>query len=69
LHYRAALRLTGRGLFAREDNLNLLSSRSFMECARQAEIYQPRMATVSLAGWTTNLLLVASKPGNLPTEL
>jgi len=59
--YRAALDRFGYGFFADEANLNLLSPRSLGEIARDAGARNFGIASVSLAGLPTNLLLFARK--------
>ncbi len=60
--HRPVFRATGRAFFADEENLNLLSRRTLAAAARAAGIGRFRIETVSLAGWPTNLLLIAHKP-------
>ena len=59
--FRALLRLTGRDFFADESNLNLLTRQSLQAIAVDAEINSPLLEHVSLLGWPTNLLLLATK--------
>jgi Methyltransferase domain len=59
--HRRLLTAMGHGFFASEANLNLLSQRRLAEAARAAGIEPSRIATVSLLGWPTNLLLVGTK--------
>jgi hypothetical protein len=56
--FRAVLRGIGRGFFADEKNLNLLGAGELARLARQAGLSDFEVATVSLCGWPTNLLLV-----------
>jgi hypothetical protein len=59
--FRRALRSIGRGFFAEESNLNLLTGRELAEIARAAEIPQFRIESVALLGWPSNLLLIAER--------
>lgn len=59
--FRAILRASGLAMLAEEANLNLLSRRDFLRIARAAGIPAPRVEGVRLGGWTSNLLLIASK--------
>jgi len=63
--YRATLERLGHDFFAAEENLNLLSPRALGELARDAGVGDFGIASVSLAGLPTNLLLVALKDQNL----
>lgn len=60
--YRSLLRISGQAFFADEKNLNLLSRSSLRSVSSRAGISQFEIDSVSLAGWTTNLVLVADKP-------
>jgi SAM-dependent methyltransferase len=59
--FRAILRGLGRDFFAQEANLNLMSRASLADAARAGGIDDFRIETVSLAGWPSNLLLIARK--------
>jgi hypothetical protein len=59
--FTAILRSMGLGFFAEEANLNLLSGKTLRHTARDAGITHPRIHTVALLGWPTNLLLCAQK--------
>ena len=62
--FRALMRRTGRGFFADEGNLNLMTSAELRDAATQAlrgTGFVPSVATVALAGWPSNLLLVAKR--------
>jgi hypothetical protein len=59
--YRGLLRASGRAFFADEENLNLLSRSSLRDVSLRAGISQFKIESVSLAGWTTNLILIADK--------
>jgi ubiquinone/menaquinone biosynthesis C-methylase UbiE len=61
--HRKILKGIGQSFFADEENLNLLSRKDLCAATRAAGIDRFRIDTVSLAGWPTNLLLVARKPG------
>ena len=61
--FRATLRARGLDSLAQEANLNLLSRRELLELARAAGIPDPQVTGARLAGWTSNLLLSARKPG------
>lgn len=60
--FAAILRLLGLNFFADEANLNLLSARILRRMAHTAGVTTPRVHSVSLLGWPTNLLLSARKP-------
>jgi ubiquinone/menaquinone biosynthesis C-methylase UbiE len=64
--FRAILRKIGRAFFADEDNLNLLTRRDLVVLARQGGFQEFRMASVSLLGWPSNLLLIARQDGAAP---
>jgi hypothetical protein len=59
--FRAILRSLGRDFFAEESNLNLMSRSTLADAARAAGVENFRIETVSLAGWPSNLLLIARK--------
>jgi len=59
--FRRLLVVLGREFFAREENLNLLSEWSLATVASSAGMTDHRVVGTSLAGLTTNLLLVALK--------
>jgi SAM-dependent methyltransferase len=59
--YRKLLMIFGYEFFAREKNLNLLSSRSLARAARAAGVDRFQIASVCLLGLPTNLLLIARK--------
>jgi len=59
--HRAVLTAIGQGFFAAEENLNLLSPRSFGDVAREAGVSRFAIHSVALAGLPTNLLLAGSK--------
>jgi hypothetical protein len=55
------LRRLGRDFFADEANLNLMSHATLADAARLAGINKFRIDVVALAGWPSNLLLIAWK--------
>jgi hypothetical protein len=55
--FRSILRATGRGFFADENNLNLVSRSALLKLAEQAGIPGAVLRTVALAGWPSNLIL------------
>jgi hypothetical protein len=59
--FRVVLRTLGRDFFADEANLNLMSQASLADAAHSGSIDNFRIETVSLAGWPSNLLLIAQK--------
>lgn len=61
--HRPMFKAMGRAFFAEEENLNLLGPGTLARAAREAGIERFRVESVSLAGWPTNLLLVAKKAG------
>lgn len=61
--YRRVLRRIGRGFFASEDTLNLLSAGDLAGRAAAAGIVGARIESVALAGWPSNLILRARREG------
>ena len=59
--FRALLDRVGKQFYAREETLNLLSKRELRSTAEAAGLKNIRIETVSLLGWPTNLLLVATR--------
>jgi hypothetical protein len=59
--FRAVLNRTGKGFFAQEENLNLMSRGTLARAARSAGIGHFKVTSVPLLGWPTNLILVATK--------
>jgi Methyltransferase domain len=59
--FRAVLRNTGRGFFADEANLNLMTASDLQNAATAAGIAGAEQRSVSLLGWPSNLLLIANK--------
>lgn len=62
--FRAVLRFLGHETLAQEAHLNLLSRAHLRRVALAAGIERPRVIGARLAGWTSNLLLVARKNGH-----
>jgi hypothetical protein len=61
-HFRAWLEKTGRGFFADEANLNLLSAAELLALAREQGLRHSRVLRMRLSGLTSNLVLVIEKP-------
>lgn len=61
--FRRLLVRLGRGFFAQEANLNLMSRGTLAAAAREAGIGDFSIVTVPLGGWPSNLLLIGKKPG------
>lgn len=59
--FRAILRKIGRGFFAEEENLNLMTSSDLRQIAATAGISAAKLHSARLFGWPSNLLLVAHK--------
>lgn len=59
--HRRVLRGIGQDFFAAEENLNLLSRGELRRFAHTADFEQPAVRSVSLLGWPSNLLLMATK--------
>jgi ubiquinone/menaquinone biosynthesis C-methylase UbiE len=59
--YRQILGKTKLRYFAFEENVNLLSPRDLKSIATRAGLDDPAVKGVSLAGWTSNLLLFARR--------
>jgi hypothetical protein len=55
--FRALMRLTGRGFFADERNLNLMTSGTLSRAAAAIHDFTHNVSSVALAGWPSNLLL------------
>jgi hypothetical protein len=60
--FRACLRALGNEFFADEANLNLMSRTSLWRAAQVAGLESFEIQTVPLAGWPSNLLLIARRP-------
>jgi ubiquinone/menaquinone biosynthesis C-methylase UbiE len=62
--FRSLMRRTGHAFFAEESNLNLMTAadlRSAAEIAYNNSSLEPIVTAQSLAGWPSNLLLIARK--------
>jgi ubiquinone/menaquinone biosynthesis C-methylase UbiE len=59
--FRALLSRMGKRFYAKEENLNLLSRRQLRMTAEAAGLENISVETVSLLGWPTNLLLIATR--------
>lgn len=61
--FRALMRATGRGFFAEEANLNLLTRSEFAAMARSAcgDTFDVTVQAERLGGWPANLLLVGQR--------
>jgi len=62
-HFRAIMRKTGREFFAEEANLNLMSRNELHRAATAAidpVAWNHRVEVMSLVGWPSNLLLIAT---------
>jgi SAM-dependent methyltransferase len=55
--FRGVMRRTGRGFFAQEANLNLMTARELGRAAAGIEGFVSEVSFVHLAGWPSNLLL------------
>lgn len=55
--FRALMRRTGRGFFAEERNLNLMTASALSRAAAANRGFRYEMSSVSLTGWPSNLLL------------
>jgi ubiquinone/menaquinone biosynthesis C-methylase UbiE len=55
--FRKLMRRTGRGFFAEEANLNLMTGTEVAEAARGVAGFDSDVSYVSLAGWPSNILL------------
>jgi hypothetical protein len=51
------MRKTGRGFFAEETNLNLMTARELGRAAAVVPGFAAAVSAVSLGGWPSNLLL------------
>ena len=59
--FRKLCKMRGLDFFASEDNLNLLSFSDLRRLAIEAEMENFKVASVTLAGWASNLLLSAKR--------
>jgi hypothetical protein len=55
--FRGLMRKTGRGFFAEETNLNLMTARELGRAAAVVPGFAAAVSAVSLGGWPSNLLL------------
>jgi ubiquinone/menaquinone biosynthesis C-methylase UbiE len=55
--FRRLMRLTGRGFFAEEGNLNLMTATDLRRAAAGAAGFEHTVSSLRLAGWPSNLLL------------
>ena len=55
--FRGLMRRSGRGFFAEEANLNLMTARELVRAAAGIDDYEFEVSSVFLAGWPSNLLL------------
>jgi hypothetical protein len=55
--FRGLMRRTGRGFFAEEANLNLMTAREMARAAAGIAGFTATVSTVHLGGWPSNLLL------------
>ena len=65
--FRGLMRRTGRSFFAEEANLNLMTRRELGAASNEAlrgTRFAPRIATVSLGFWPSNLVLIAVRAGS-----
>jgi hypothetical protein len=61
--FRGLMRTTGRGFFADEANLNLMTARELGRAAAAVPGFAAEVSAVSLAGWPSNLLLTMRRDG------
>lgn len=61
--FRSVLSLLRKDFYAREENLNLMSSRSLRAAAAAAGVGNAVVESVALFGWPTNLLLIGRRVG------
>jgi hypothetical protein len=55
--FRALMRRTGRGFFAEERNLNLMTASDLSRAASANDGFKHQVSNVALGGWPSNLLL------------
>jgi hypothetical protein len=55
--FRSLLRRIGRGFFAEETNLNLMTAEELSRAAAGIEGFEREVSSVALGGWPSNLLL------------
>jgi len=61
--FRALMRRTGRGFFAEERNLNLMTAGALSRAASANNGFRHEVSSVALAGWPSNLLLNMRRVG------
>jgi hypothetical protein len=61
--FRALMRRTGRGFFAEEQNLNLMTASDLSRAASANEGFKYQVSNVTLGGWPSNLLLNMRRAG------
>jgi ubiquinone/menaquinone biosynthesis C-methylase UbiE len=61
--FRALMRRTGRGFFADERNLNLMTEAELADAACRIDGFDHRVSCVRLGGWPSNLLLNMRRAG------
>lgn len=61
-HFRAWLVRRGRGFFADERNLNLLSAGTLRSLCSRAGLPEPQVIRMRLGGWPSNLVAVVRRP-------
>jgi ubiquinone/menaquinone biosynthesis C-methylase UbiE len=59
--FQKLCKMRGLDYFATEDNLNLLSASDLRRLAEEAGLENFKVIGVTLAGWTSNLLLLATR--------
>ena len=59
--FQKLCKMRGLDIFATEDNLNLLSASDLRRLAEEAGLENFKVIGVTLAGWTSNLLLLATR--------
>jgi hypothetical protein len=67
--FRALMRRTGRGFFADERNLNLMTARALSGAASANSGFRHEVSSVALGGWASNLLLNMRRIGTAPPTL
>jgi len=67
--FRALMRHTGRGFFAEERNLNLMTARALSRAASANHGFRHEVTSVALGGWPSNLLLNMRRVGLAPPPL
>ncbi len=67
--FRTLMRRTGRGFFADERNLNLMTARALARAASANSGFRHEVSSVALGGWPSNLLLNMRRVGAAPPTL